>query len=69
MTIKYPGLMAEATTKSTVISCYDVCNNAAFNSPYYIAISKQATNEIMYSYYEDLEDMFYIYDILRKAGV
>lgn len=57
-----------SNTKTRFIGCYDVIDNGAFHSDYMIAITDKVSNETFYSYYEDLSDMNYIFNIIKKAG-
>ncbi len=46
------------------IELYDVSNSKHYDSSYYIAMFNNENNEVYYSYFEDMNDMFYFYNVL-----
>ena len=59
-------LMQSINAADRIISCYDVTNSQAYDSDYYMVVLDKVTKKTFYLYFEDMDDMFYIYDILRK---
>lgn len=61
-------MMAQFETDSIRVTCFDITLDESYHSSYYIKIKTKAWLIPSYAYFEDLNDMFYFYDILKKEG-
>ena len=58
-------LIATYTDKTVKLLAYNVCDCVEYTSSYTIELLDLDTDRIYYSYYEDMDDMFYIVDTIK----